>query len=177
MAVLIKNRQVTADPWLLLEPAADGSQRDFPPHADIIVPLVVWLEQREALLARSGGLGVWLDSDEEPSLIADDLQHFGVVAVNFPQYTDGRGYSIARLLRERYHWHGELRAIGDVQRDQLFYLTRCGFDAFALREGEDLQTALTAFDDFSEAYQTSVERVQPLFRRRAPACTDGVESS
>lgn len=177
MAVLIKNRQVTDDPWLLLEPAADGSQPDFPPHAGIIVPLVAWLKQRDVLRSRNGGIGVWLDSDEEPSLIADDLQHFGVVAVNFPQYTDGRGYTIARLLRERYHWRGELRAIGDVQRDQLFYLTRCGFDAFVLREGNDVQTAISAFDDFSEAYQTSVERVQPLFRRRAPSSTDGAESS
>lgn len=177
MAVLIKNRQAAADPWQLLEPAAEGSQPGIPPHGDIIVPLVTWMEQRAALLARNGRLGVWLDSDEEPALIADELQHFAVVAVNFPQYTDGRGYSIARLLRERHNWRGELRAIGDVQRDQLFYLARCGFDAFALREGEALHSALSAFGDFSEAYQSSVERVQPLFRRRALASADGMEWS
>jgi uncharacterized protein (DUF934 family) len=177
MAVLIKNRQAVADPWQLLEPAADGSQPVLPQHGDIIVPRVSWLERRDSLLARNGRLGVWLDSDEDPALIADELRHFGLVAVNFPQYTDGRGYSIARLLRERFHWRGELRAIGDVQRDQLFYLARCGFDAFALREDQDLQSALSAFDDFSEAYQTSVERTQPLFRRRAPASSDGREWS
>lgn len=177
MAHLIKNRRPAANPWQLLETAADGSQPGIPSQGDIIVPLATWLEQRDALLSRSGRLGIWLDSDEEPALIADDLQHFGVVAVNFPQFTDGRGYSIARLLRERYNWRGELRAIGDVQRDQLFYLARCGFDAFALREGEDLQSALSAFGDFSEAYQASVERAQPLFRRRTLASPDGMEWS
>jgi uncharacterized protein (DUF934 family) len=175
MAQLIKNRRPAVDPWQLLEPAADGSQPDIPPNGDVIVPLFTWLKQRDALLSRSGRPGVWLDSNEEPALIADDLRHFGVVAVNFPQFTDGRGYSIARLLRERYRWRGELRAIGDVQRDQLFYLARCGFDAFALRESGDMQSALTAFGDFSEAYQTSVERSQPLFRRRALASPDGME--
>lgn len=177
MAQLIKNRHPATDPWQLLEPAADGSQPSIPPDGDVIVPLVTWLEQRDALLSRSGRLGVWLDSNEEPALIADDLHHFGVVAVNFPQFTDGRGYSIARLLRERYRWRGELRAIGDVQRDQLFYLARCGFDAFALRESGDMQSALSAFGDFSEAYQASVERTQPLFRRRALASPDGMERS
>lgn len=177
MAQLIKNRRPAADPWRLLEPAADGSQPGIPPDGDVIVPLVTWLEQRDVLLSRSGRLGVWLDCNEEPALIADDLRHFGVVAVNFPQFTDGRGYSIARLLRERYQWRGELRAIGDVQRDQLFYLARCGFDAFALRKDEDLQSALSAFGDFSEAYQTSVERTRPLFRRRALASPDGMERS
>jgi uncharacterized protein (DUF934 family) len=175
MAQLIKNRRPAADPWQLLETAAAGSQPDIPPHGDVIVPLFTWLEQRDALLSRSGRLGVWLDSNEEPALIADDLRHFGVVAVNFPQFTDGRGYSIARLLRERYRWRGELRAIGDVQRDQLFYLARCGFDAFALRESGDMRSALSAFGDFSEAYQTSVERSQPLFRRRALVSPDGME--
>ena len=96
----------------------------------MIVPLAVWRSQRDALLDRAGGLGVWLDANDDPALIAGDLGHFAVIAVNFPQFTDGRGYSIGRLLRERYGWRGELRAVGDVLRDQLFYLTRCGFDAF-----------------------------------------------
>ena len=89
--------------------------------------------------------------------------------MQFTSFTDGRGYSIGRLLRQRYGWRGELRAIGDVQRDQLFYLARCGFDAFALRDGEDVEVALAAFDDFSEAYQASVDQPLPLFRRREAA--------
>ena len=167
MADLIKNRQIAADTWQLLRPAADKSLPAVPAAGDVIVPLALWLAQRNALLSRSGRLGVWLASNEDPALIAADLRHFGVVAVEFPQFADGRGYSIARLLRERYGWSGEVRALGDVQRDHVFYMSRCGFDAFALRVGENAQAFLRGFDDFSEAYQVSVERPQPLFRRRA----------
>lgn len=164
MASLIRHGQIAADNWQLLKLADDGSLPEIPAEGDIIVPLALWQASSSELLVRNGGrLGVWLDSDEEPAQIADHLGCFEVIAVNFPQFTDGRGYSIARLLRERHGWKGELRAIGDIQRDQLFYLSRCGFDAFLLREG---QAALSAFSDFTEAYQTSVERPVPLFRRR-----------
>jgi len=170
MAVIIRQSQVVADNWLLLKAAPEASIA-IPPDGDVIVPLAVWRAQRDALTARAGKLGVWLDSHEDPALIASDLSHFALVAVNFPQFADGRGYSIAHLLRERYGWRGELRAIGDVLRDQLFYLAQCGFDAFELRAGQDAQAALSAFGDFSEAYQTSVARPQPLFRRRATAAS------
>jgi uncharacterized protein (DUF934 family) len=165
MAIIIKDRNVVSDPWQQLEAAADGKPPAELPAGDIIVPLAVWQNQREALLARRGRIGVWLDSNEEPGLIAGDLHGFEVVAVNFPKFGDGRGFSTARLLRERYGWKGELRAIGDIFRDQLFYLSSCGFNSFALRDGEDPQEALAGFGVFSEAYQGSVERA-PLFRRR-----------
>jgi len=175
MAAIIRQRQVVADSWQLLKPAADGAVA-LPDDGDVIVPLAVWRSQRDALLDRAGGLGVWLDANDDPALIAGDLGHFAVIAVNFPQFTDGRGYSIGRLLRERYGWRGELRAVGDVLRDQLFYLTRCGFDAFVLRDGEDANAALAAFGDFSEGYQASVERPQPLFRRRGVAASEATRS-
>ncbi len=166
MAQIIKERGVASDRWLLLESADDGGLPPLPPVGDIIVPLALWRAERDTLRLRAGRIGVWLDGHEDPALIAEDLLLFGVVAVNFPKFTDGRGYSIARLLRDRYGYRGELRAIGDVQRDQLFYLARCGFNAFALRAGEDPRAALSAFGDFSDAYQNSVERPLPLFRRR-----------
>ena len=87
--------------------------------------------------------------------------------MNFPKFGDGRGYSIAKLLRTRYGYRGELRAVGHITRDLLFFLESCGFDAFELREGEDPREALASFEDFSEAYQASVARPVPLFRRRA----------
>jgi uncharacterized protein (DUF934 family) len=90
----------------------------------------------------------------------------GIIAVNFPKYSDGRGYSIARLLRERYGYKGELRAVGVVARDHLQLMAQCGFDSFLLREGEDAQAALAAFDDFSESYQANAAQPVPLFRRR-----------
>lgn len=169
MAVIIKNRQVENNPWQLLRAGADKSLPAVPAGGDVIVSLAQWQAQKEALLARTGRLGVWLANTDDLAAIAGDLKHFEVVAVDFPHFTDGRGCSIARLLRERYGWTGELRAVGDIIRDVLFYWTRCGFDAFELKAGEDAQAALSAFGDFSEAYQTSVERPQPLFRRRAGA--------
>jgi uncharacterized protein (DUF934 family) len=166
MANIIKDRNVAADPWLRLEAAADGKLPAELPSGDIIVPLYLWQQRRDALLARGGRLGVWLDSHEEPGTIAGDLAHFAVVAVNFPKLGDGRGFSTGRLLRERYGWKGELRAIGDIFRDQLFFLSSCGFDSFVLRPGEDPEESLAGFGVFSESYQASVERPLPLFRRR-----------
>ncbi len=107
-----------------------------------------------------------LEPGDDPAECAERLGAIARVEVNFPKFTDGRGYSIARLLRERYGYRGELRAVGDVLRDQIYYLSRCGFDAFLLREDQDAEEALPACNDFSEAYQASVERPEPLFRRR-----------
>jgi uncharacterized protein (DUF934 family) len=168
MATLIRNAKPAHDSWQRLEPAADGALPVIPAQGDLLVSLKLWQASASALLGRpSGRVGVWLAAHEDPALIADSLDALALVAVHFPQFTDGRGYSTARLLRERYGWRGELRAVGDVQRDQLFYLSRVGFDAFELNHGIDAEAALSAFGEFSEAYQTSVERPLPLFRRRA----------
>jgi len=166
MAAIIKDGKVAADPWSRLELGADGAYPPVPEAGDVIVPLAMWQAQRPHLLVRAGRLGIWLDSHEDPAAIAGDLGLFGVVAVNFPKLTDGRGYSTGRLLRERYGYRGELRAIGDVLRDTLFQLAACGFDAFALKPGEDPEAALAAFGEFSDSYQATVTQPQPLFRRR-----------
>jgi uncharacterized protein (DUF934 family) len=108
-----------------------------------------------------------LEPTDDPASVADRLDRVARVEVNFPKFGDGRGYSIARLLRERYGYKGELRAVGEVVRDHLYYMESCGFDAFLLREGEDPVEALTGFEDFSEAYPASVARPLPLFRRRS----------
>ncbi len=113
---------------------------------------------------------VVLQPADDPARLAGSLGGPGAqiraIAVNFPKYGDGRGYSIARLLRERYGFEGELRAVGEVARDHLHAMAQCGFDAFQLRDGEDAQAALAALDDFSEAYQASAAQPEPLFRRR-----------
>ena len=166
MATLIKGQRIVADSWLLLRRGPDGALPEVPAHGDIIVPLALWLQRRDAFLAYPGRLGVWLDANEEPETVAADLQRFAVVALDFPKFGDGRGYSTARLLRERYGYKGELRAIGDVLHDFLYFMKQCGFDAFVLREDQNPQEALTALDTFSEGYQTSVLRPVPLFRRR-----------
>ena len=163
MAQIIKHRAVVEDNWQLLEQGSIGA---LPFSGDVIVPLELWTRERETLSFRLGRIGVWLETNADPAAIAPDLARINLIAVRFAGFTDGRGYSLARLLRERYGYKGELRAIGDVLRDQLYYLSRCGFDAFALRADQDPKQALSAFDDFSEAHQVSVERPDPLFRRR-----------
>ena len=110
---------------------------------------------------------MWLDSHENVDEIADDLEGITAIALNFPKFTDGRAYSAAALLRTRYGFKGEIRAIGDVLRDQLFSYQRVGFDAFALRADKDPVDALKAFEEFSEVYQASTDQPLPLFRRRA----------
>lgn len=118
-----------------------------------LVPLARWLEWREAGHMPHPGSGVWLEPDDEFDALLPDLDRLTLIAVNFPVFTDGRGYSVARLLRERHGYRGELRAVGDVLRDQLYFMRRCGFDAFGLRADQDAELALRAFDDYSVSYQ------------------------
>ena len=167
MPQLIKNRAVTDDRWTLVR-MAEGAL----PAGPTIVPLARWLAERDALRAR-GDVGVWLGPADDPAALAADAKTLPLVAIDFPQFADGRGYSTARLLRERHGFKGELRAIGDVQRDQLAYLVQCGFDAFLIREGKSAHDALAGFDDFSDGYQLTQQRT-PWFRRRAAGGTHAV---
>jgi uncharacterized protein (DUF934 family) len=161
MAPLIKRRKPVADSWRLLDrdfgrwlsPGEDGFVPDFPRGADLIVPLALWRLRRDDLVHCTDRVGVWLDAGDDLAAIAPDLDRLDLVAVNFPRFSDGRGYSIARLLRERHGYRGELRAIGDIGRDQLAFLERCGFDAFALHDGVSAADAIAAFDEVSVVYQ------------------------
>ena len=163
MPRLIKDRAVVEDAWTLLRQAV--SLADVPDGVPAIVPLALWLERRAALHAR-GEVGVWLAPADDPRVLLPDLAALPVIAVDFPKFGDGRGYSTARLLRDRYGYRGELRAIGDVLRDQLFALSQCGFDAFALREDRDPVDALGSFNDFPYVYTSTSRTPQPWFRRR-----------
>ncbi len=163
MEKLIRGRALAQDHWLKPDPASIADQ---PSDAALLIPLTEWLAHRDALVSRSGDLGVLLEPSDDPFLIAQDLQRLSLIAVRFAQFTDGRGYSSAYLLRQRLGWRGELRAVGDVLIDQLHYLARVGFDAFALRGDQDSTRALAAFADFSETYQASADQPIPLFRRR-----------
>lgn len=172
MPRLIKRRALADDDYQLLRDAK--SLADVPDGVRAIVPLALWTERRGALIAR-GEVGVFLVPADDPAVLAPDLAHLSVIAVDFPQFTDGRGYSHARLLRERYRYVGELRAIGDVGRDQLYYLAQCGFDAFVIADGRDPQAALASFNDFSDGYQATAART-PWFRRRHGAAGTAVDA-
>jgi len=168
MAKIIKNGQIVVDDWQVLRLAEGESAESVEiPAGKLLVPLAVWQARQAELAGRE--VGVWLDSAEPAEALAADLARLPVVAVNFPKFTDGRGYSIATLLRTRYGYAGELRAIGNVLRDQFFFYARCGFDALQPEEGRytdaQLEAALASFHDFTEPYQAAVDRPAPVWRR------------
>jgi uncharacterized protein (DUF934 family) len=163
--MLIKNNALVNDEWTVLR-LHEGEAADSinVPAGKVIVPLPVWNCQHEALQGRKE-LGLWLASFERAEDIPDDIQRFPVIAVDFHKYTDGRGYTLAYRLRKQYGYRGELRAMGDILRDQLFFLRRVGFDTFAVRADKDINDALNGLKDFSLSYQASTDIAQPLFRR------------
>jgi uncharacterized protein (DUF934 family) len=128
---------------------------------DLIIPLSLWLDER-ANYANRTDISIWLDSHEEPEAIAEDLAQFCFIALNFPTYRDGRAYSSASILRGKLGYSGKLYGIGDIRRDQLEELLRCGFDCFQPEHGSSLDPSHAA--RFSYRYQASADQSLPLFR-------------
>jgi len=163
MTTLVRDGCVATDSWRRLDGnvgrwlavGEDGFVPDFPADADLIAPLALLHARGDELLERKGRTGVLLQPHDDPATIAGTLQRLALIAVNFPKFGDGRGYSSARLLRERHGYRGEVRAVGDVLRDQLLLMKRCGFDSFELREDQEATEALAAFSALGEQYQTS----------------------
>ncbi|MDH1008150.1 DUF934 domain-containing protein [Pseudomonas nicosulfuronedens] len=169
------------DPWTLLREVPDEL-----PEGNLILPLKDWLalssgrselareqsapETPELVGSRASSLlqnaGVWLAPEDDPEDLIWRLKEPALIAIDFPSFRDGRGYSLAYLLRSRLGWRGELRAVGDVLRDQLAHLRQCGFDAFAVREDKSVEDALKGLAGLSVLYGRSVIEPRPLFRRR-----------
>jgi len=157
---IIKDREIVENNWTHLDDEAELAA------GNITVSLARWQEQHETLTQHKGELGLRLEGSDPVEEIVPDLAHFSMIALNFPAFVDGRSYSIARLLRDRYNYQGEIRAQGDVLHDQLFKMEQCGFNSFELANENRLTKALAAFDVFSEYYQTTVLKPEPLYRRR-----------
>lgn len=154
MPRLIKQQSIVEDSWLPADPDAGstGGSR------------ILTLDQWQALADKTGH-AVQLEPGQAPAPLFDFLDKIPLVAISFPVFTDGRGFSYGRELRER-GYTGELRACGHFIRDQISYLHRCGFDAFQLADDSTLEEAMASFGDISEHYQASIDQPQPLFRRR-----------
>jgi uncharacterized protein (DUF934 family) len=161
MMALIRHGKLEQDSYQLIE-----GDDPIPESGDVIVPLDRWLGEREALKARTSRIGVRLRSDESPETIADDLDSLAVVALEFPQFRDGRAYSYARMLRERFGYEGEVRAVGDVLMEQLHFMLRTGFDAFELESTDPLGQYETAMSDFSIWYQPTGDGRSTALQRR-----------
>lgn len=164
MPTLIKSGQIAADSYTRTD-AVDGSLTL--PAGDVLVGLETLLAHREQVLAHDGRKGVQLKPDQFAEAIADIAGQLDLIAIEFPAFADGRGYSTAYLLRTRYGYRGELRAVGDVFKDTLFYQSRVGFDAFAIRDDKNPEIALRGLRDFGEVYHASADQPSPLFRRRS----------
>jgi uncharacterized protein (DUF934 family) len=145
---LLRDRQVVVDEWLYVSEAA----------ADAAAPLIVtfdqWRMEPDTWIARGSPLGVVISPAHQVLDLAPDLRHFSLIAAQFPGPAEGRGYTQARLLRERFDFRGELRATGHVRTDQVFFMARCGFNSFELPD-EDIDSSHAAFSTFSAAYQPS----------------------
>lgn len=152
--------QVVEDAWSVVRdmPSSSNPERDILPFSCLTGP--------GGNRASPAPQAIWLAGDDDFESHARRLGQLALIAVDFPSFRDGRGYSIGYLLRTRYGWQGELRAIGDVLRDQLNYMRRCGFDAFAVRADKDIDDALKGLSPYSVQYQGAVDQPLPLFRRR-----------
>ncbi len=152
MPRLIKQGHIVENEWQPVDAGVTGSHQ--------ILSLEQWLE-----LSDKSGRAVQLESGQGPDPLFDHLTEIPLVTINFPVFTDGRGFSYGRELRER-GFGGELRACGHFIRDQMTYLHRCGFDAFQMADESELEGALASLADFSEHYQAAIDQPLPLFRRR-----------
>ena len=167
---LIKDGAVSDDEWadVSQDESADAVVHDGP----LIVSLDQWKQSRSLLVRRNPPLGIRLRSDQPPERIADDLERFDVVVLEFPKLQDGRAFSYARLLRERYGYKGEIRAVGDVFQDQIYFMQRCGFTSYVLPEGRSPEGAIGALKSYSVAYQPAADDTlaamqQRLFKRKS----------
>lgn len=136
------------------------------PEGAVIVSFTRWQDEKDALIARGTPLGVKLLSGEEPAPLKDDLDKLDVIALDFPMFKNGRAYSYARLLRSRYGYKGEMRATGDVLRDQLFFMARCGFDAFEVSQRITLDAFKEALGEISVVYQPSSDGRKTVLEAR-----------
>lgn len=164
--VIYQDGSIRPDDWVVVPRPAEGESLNIPEQTRALIPADLWLAGYEHFTGRDD-IGVWLDSHDEPEILAGKTGELPVIAVNFPKFSDGRGYSIARLLRERLGYDNELRAIGDVLLDQLQFMKRCGFDTYALRPDKDINKAAKCLNFFSQGYQAATDTDLPLFRRRA----------
>jgi len=146
------NPTVADDPWTHV---ADGAA--LPTDRPATISLQRWKAERDGLTGRNLPLGLRLESHERVDEILPDLPRFALIALEFPNLNDGRHFSTARMLRERYSFRGRVRAVGQVLRDQINLMKRCGFDQFELSAGRDAASAVSAFEEISAVYQPAAD--------------------
>jgi uncharacterized protein (DUF934 family) len=166
MLLLTENGAFGDDRWRHL-----GDDESVPASGPVAVSWARWQKAEPTLHGRHDKLGLHLPNTIAPQEIADDLEHFGLIVLNFPKFTDGRAYSQARLLRTRFGYTGELRAEGDVLRDQLLFMRRCGFNSFVVGERAVKEDWTKAFGEFDVFYQQAPDNRPWVMRQRLSSRT------
>jgi uncharacterized protein (DUF934 family) len=165
MPTLIReNRVVVDDPWVIVDDQ-DPVLQAAPDGRQLVYPAISFADHRPHLDPRERALGVWLEGDHEPDVVAPFVHELDLIAIRFGAMNDGRGLSLAVLLRGRYGYRNELRAFGVVHEDLLHYMRRCGFDSFLIPDGRDPEIALAVCRGMTDYYQASVVNPVPAFRR------------
>lgn len=164
MSLVLRKRALIEDEWTLADVDAQA-----PVCGKLIVPLARWRAEREPLLARAAAIGVLLPNTEDVEAVYPQIADRPLIALQFPTFTDGRALTQAVLLRKRLGFTGELRALGDVVRDLVFWLGRCGFDTIVPRPDQDLQACRGALDEISLAYQPAADTHGSVWERRRAA--------
>jgi uncharacterized protein (DUF934 family) len=171
MAIL-KHGALQPNEWLTV---ADGEA--LPDGKPVVVTLDRWLKERETLIGRNAPIGLKFKSDQSPVAVADDLDRLGLIVLEFPKFTDGRGYSQARILRQRLGYKGELRATGNVLRDQYLFMDRCGIDSIEIAEEAKVGGYLDSLGEFSIWYQPAADQRPTVLARRRGKRQDGAGAS
>lgn len=143
---------------------------EIPDSGKVLLPLTVWLARKETLADRmaAGEIGILMQTHEPIESLAeafDDINKLPLIAIFVERFADGRNFTLGNLLRTRYNFKNELRAVGDVMRDQLYFLKRSGFDSYEIKAGRNAQEAIDSLNDFSEPYQGAVDEPNPVWRR------------
>ncbi len=150
MALLINQQGLLlSDPWRLIFNREALDDIDHSARQHLLLALPLWMSHGEAVAECGHAVGVWLGPDDEPEALADATEDVPVIAIQFHIFTDGRGYSQGRVLRERMGYTGDIRAMGDILRDQIYLLHKCGFSSFALRADQSPEEAVAALKDYS----------------------------
>ncbi|HEX5462082.1 MAG TPA: DUF934 domain-containing protein [Steroidobacteraceae bacterium] len=164
MTVTVLSRgELVDDSWTLIE---DGRTEIGPAGGKVIVTLARWRSEREALLAAHAAVGVLVPNTADIEAVFAEIADRALIALQFPAFTDGRALSQAVVLRKRLGFTGELRAVGDVIQDLVFWLGRCGFDSIVPRKDQNLEACRTALREFTVAYQAAADEHTPVWIRR-----------
>lgn len=167
MPKLIKDGALAENNWQIVDHEHLQDGVDLIDNEQWLIPLALWDEVADRLEPGQNRVGVWVNGDEPLEHFRGKTGNMPVIVIKFPVFTDGRGFSLARQLREQYDFGGELRAMGYFLQDQLYYLHRCGFNAFLVGDDADTPSLLESLQDFTDSYQAAVDEPRPLFRRRA----------